>query len=384
MRVLYAHRQEGCSVGGALRALGRMVATVQALGIAPTLLFTRDVQDAPELAGIPARRLILPSARKGKSLPFYPGALLRLTRLLKEVRPDVVHLNDLDDTIFFTIAGRAAGGIPVAATARSYLDSEERFRKLWAHRLDRLVCVSGAVREQAIRAGISPGRIVVVHDPLDPRWKDWPREEERDRWRRRLGLREGAPVIGTVGNISPIKGTDVLIRALPVVVSRCPEVRCVIVGADDRNLRSSLDSLAGSLGVAGNVVFAGPLPDPRPVVSLMDVFILPSRLEGYGLVLLEAMSYGRPVVATRVGGVTDIIGGEEFGVLVPPDDPAALGKAAADLLGDPERRSAMGTAGADRVRTEFGESDMAKLSAMYRSMRPGARDASAASTGAYR
>lgn len=384
MKVLYVHRQEGRSVGGALRALGRMLAAVRKLGVVPSLLFTRDVQDAPDLAGIPARRLFLPPARKGKSLPFYPGALLRLGRFLKEERPDVVHLNDLDDTIFFTIAGRMAGGVPLVATARSYLDSEERFRKLRVHRLDRLVCVSGAVRDQAIRAGIPPARIVVVHDPVDPRWKEWPTEGERERWRGKLGLRDGAPVIGTVGNISAVKGTDVLVRALPAVVSRYPEARCVIVGADDRNLRPSLESLAGSLGVAGNILFAGPLPDPRPVVSLMDVFILPSRLEGYGLVLLEAMSYGRPVVASRVGGVTDIIGGEEFGVLVPPDDPAALGKAVADLLGDPERRRGMGRAGAERVRREFGESDMETLCRMYRSLLPGAVEASTGSTGADR
>jgi glycosyltransferase involved in cell wall biosynthesis len=384
MRVLYVHRQEGRSVGGAVRALGRMLAAVRQRGIVPTLLFTRDVQDAPEFAGIPARRLSLPPARKGKSLPFYPGALLRLRRFLKAERPDVIHLNDLDDTIFFTIAGGMAGGVPVVATARSYLDSEERFRKLRAHRLDRLVCVSGAVRDQAIRAGIPAGRTVVVHDPVDPRWTEWPTEEERGRWRERLGLREGAPVIGTVGNLSPVKGTDVLVRALPVIVSRYPDARCVIVGADDRNLRPSLDALAASLGVAGSVRFAGPLADPRPAVSLMDIFVLPSRLEGYGLALLEAMSYGRPVVASRIGGVTDIIGGDEFGVLVPPDDPDALGNAVADLLGDPERRRGLGRAGADRVRKEFGESGMEELCLMYRSLLPGAVEASIGPTGADR
>ncbi|MGE5752969.1 MAG: glycosyltransferase, partial [Deltaproteobacteria bacterium] len=93
MRVLYAHRQEGRSIGGALRALGRMLAAVRQRGVVPSLLFTRDVQDAPELAGIPARLLSLPPARKGKSLPFYPGALLRLSRFLKAERPDVIHLN---------------------------------------------------------------------------------------------------------------------------------------------------------------------------------------------------------------------------------------------------------------------------------------------------
>ena len=118
-------------------------------------------------------------------------------------------------------------------------------------------------------------------------------------------------------------------------------------------------------GVRKNLVFAGPMPDPRAAVSLMDVFVLPSREEGYGLALLEAMSYGKPVVASRVGGVTDIVPGEDFGVLVPKEDPVALGGAISGLLADPQRRDRMGRAGAARARDAFGEGDTEKLCRMY-------------------
>jgi glycosyltransferase involved in cell wall biosynthesis len=139
----------------------------------------------------------------------------------------------------------------------------------------------------------------------------------------------------------------------------------VVVGADDRNLRPELAALADSLGVSENLVFTGPVSDPRPPVCLMDVFILPSRLEGYGLVLLEALSYRRAVVATRVGGIPDIISGGEYGVLVPPESPAEMGEAITTLLLDPERRSRLGEAGFRRVWEEFGESKLEQLRDIY-------------------
>lgn len=370
MRVLFVHRQEGTTIGGAWRALLRMVESVGARGVQPELLFTCDVQDTGEIAGLRHAFLPLPSARKGKSFPRYPAALHRLVGFLRERRPQIIHLNVLDDSIFFVLACRMAGAIPVVGHVRS-IQTPDKFRKLWLHRLDRLVCVSGAVREQAIAAGISPDRAMVVHDPPDPRWREWPPDEDRSALRRSLGIPEGGAVIGTLGNISPVKGTDVFVRALPAVVSRFPEVRCIIVGADDHGLKEEMIRLAEREDVSANLVFTGPLKDPRAAVSLMDVFVLPSREEGYGLALLEAMSYEKPVVASRVGGVPDIVSGEECGVLVPPGDPAALGGAIAGLLADPLLRERIGQAGADRARRVCGGEETEKLCRMYRELKAG-------------
>jgi glycosyltransferase involved in cell wall biosynthesis len=367
MKVLFVHRQEGSTIGGAWRALLRMVPGVNRCGISTELLFTCEVQDLEGLSGVRCDLIPLPPARKGKSFPRYPSALGRLTGFLKERGPDVIHLNVLDDSIFFVLAARMAGGIPVVGHVRS-IQTPDRFRKLWLPRLKRLVCVSEAVRSQAIAAGIPMDRVMVAHDPPDTRWKEWPAEEERNALRKKMEIPDRAPVIGTVGNISPVKGTDVLVRALPAVVSRFPEVRCVIVGGDDHGLQKEIAAAAEMAGVRKNLVFAGPMPDPRAAVSLMDVFVLPSREEGYGLVLLEAMSYAKPVVASRVGGVPDIVPGEDFGVLVPKEDPVALGGAISDLLADPQRRDRLGKAGAARAREEFGEGETEKLCRMYQEL----------------
>lgn len=340
-------------------------------GVVPELLLTCDSRPPGEVEGIRVHALPLPPARKGKSLPLYPVTLRRLSRFLRDMRPDIVHLNDLDDTIYFVLACRWGGGIPVVAQARSVIPPR-KFRKLRAHRLHRLVCVSTEVCRLAALGGVLPDRTVVLHDPPDPRWKQFPSEEDRARFRERFDIPAGAPVIGTVGNISHIKGTDLLVRALPRVASRFPEVRCVIVGGDDHGLRGSLEVLAGESGVSRNVTFAGPLPDPRVAVSLMDVFVLPSREEGYGLALLEAMMYGRAVVASRVGGVPDIVSGDEVGVLSPPGDAGALGAEIASLLEDPERRLRIGKAAAERVRTGFEESErMGTLRRIYEELVPG-------------
>lgn len=367
MRVLYVHRQEGTAVGGGWRALCGMMERIRTFGVDPELLFTCDRQRSPETEGMQVHRLRLPSARKGRSLPLYPGALARLARFLQERRPDVIHLNDLDDTIFFVLATRWAGSIPVVGHARSLL-VPGKFRKYRAHRLERLVCVSEAVALDAARAGVAADRILVLHDPPDPRWKEWPPEEDRTEWRERLGIPPGVLVVGTVGNLSQVKGTDVLVRALPVVAARFPEVRCVVVGGDAHGLRGGLAALADELGVSRNLLFAGSIPDPRPAVSLMDVFVLPSREEGYGLVLLEAMSFGKPVVASSVGGVPEIIPDDGLGVLVPPADPGALGEAISGLLADPERRKGLGSAGAARIREKFGNREMEMLYRMYRDL----------------
>jgi glycosyltransferase involved in cell wall biosynthesis len=367
VRVLFVHRQQGTTVGGGWRAFLRMIGSVGARGVEAELLFTCDIQRPQELPGLVCDRLLLPPARKGKSFFLYPGALRRLVIFLRNRRPDIVHLNDLDDAIFFVAACSMAGRIPAVGHVRS-VHVPRKFRKLWAHRLSCLVCVSQDVRRRAVEGGVPPGRTLVLHDPPDPRWEEWPDEVERVLWREKLGIPAGAPVIGTVGNISRVKGTDVLVRALPQVAAGHPEVRCIIVGGDDHGLREELCLLAERTGVSRNLVFTGPLEDPRPAVSLMDVFALPSREEGYGIVLLEAMSYGRPVVASRTGGIPDIVDGEDIGVLVPPDRPGELAAALSSLLGDKVRRERFSAAGHARVREAFGDFQAERLCARYQAL----------------
>lgn len=162
------------------------------------------------------------------------------------------------------------------------------------------------------------------------------------------------PVIGSIGRLSPEKGIDVLLRALPDL----PGVTALIVGEGPE--REALEKLALELGVAGRAIFTGRVPESRPYFPALDVYVLPSRFEGLPLSVVEAMLARRPVVATDVGSVSEAIADGETGLLVPPDDPSALARAVRSLLDDPARAAALGRAARARAIASFTAQAMAR------------------------
>ncbi len=165
--------------------------------------------------------------------------------------------------------------------------------------------------------------------------------------RGRLGVDSECRLIVGLGRLVPVKGFQVLVKALPLIRSLVPSARLLLVG--DGPLREALVSDAGALGVADRVEIAGPQFAPAPFLAAADVVVVPSLNEGMGRVLVEAMALGRPVVATRVGGIPAVVADGETGSLVPPDDPSALARAVSGLLNDPGLRLRMGEAGRRRA-----------------------------------
>ncbi|MFP5318572.1 MAG: glycosyltransferase family 4 protein [Acidimicrobiia bacterium] len=161
------------------------------------------------------------------------------------------------------------------------------------------------------------------------------------------------PQVVYVGALEPTKGVDVLLSAWPAVAERVPGAQLVIAG--DGSRRSALEAMAARLGPETNVRFAGRLPRPA-VARLLDesaLLVLPSRSEGLGRIVMEAHARARPAVGTAVGGIPEQIVDGETGVLVPPDDPAALATAVAGLLADHDRMRTMG----DNARARLLERD---------------------------
>jgi glycosyltransferase involved in cell wall biosynthesis len=169
--------------------------------------------------------------------------------------------------------------------------------------------------------------------------------------RRELGLPPEGPVVGTVGRLVPIKGHTWLVRAVPFVVAEFPEARFVLVG--DGPLGAGLRKLAEGLGVGRHVVFLGTRQDVPECLAALDLFVLPSLNEGMGRALVEAMAVGLPVVATRVGGVPDIVAHGTTGLLVPPQDAEALAAAVLELLRDRKRMAAFGEAAGRSIDERF-------------------------------
>jgi len=168
---------------------------------------------------------------------------------------------------------------------------------------------------------------------------------------RELGVPPGAPVIGNVAALTDHKDHATLIAAAGIVVGARPEAHFVIVG--EGGLRPELEARVGAGGLQGRVLFAGFRDDVDRLLPAFDVFCLSSHLEGLGTSLLDAMAFGRAVVATAAGGIPEAVEHGITGQLVPVRDPARLAQALLDLLGDPERRRAMGEAGRRRFLDRF-------------------------------
>lgn len=176
---------------------------------------------------------------------------------------------------------------------------------------------------------------------------------DRDRLRRELGL-EGAVIVGTVARLSREKGVDILVKAFASVYRRFPTARLLIVG--DGPERASLALLTKESGLDGRVAWAGSQRWEKAIehLSLMDVVAIPSRYEGFGLTAIEAMACGKPVVAFCLDSLSEVIGSEAPGSLVPKEDGEALSNSMAAFVADPDRRRAAGRTGRERVALHFG------------------------------
>jgi glycosyltransferase involved in cell wall biosynthesis len=187
--------------------------------------------------------------------------------------------------------------------------------------------------------------------------------------RAQLGIAPDAFVVGTVGRLVPIKGIEYLIEAFAQIHRRQgpQEGKLVIVG--DGPLRAVLGQCAESHGVSGNVRFLGMRTDVYNLMSAFDVFVLSSLHEGVPMVLLEAMALGVPIVASRVGGIPEILQDRREALLVPARDAGALASQIGVLAGSSELRAEMIRAARVRVETQFSiQSSAAKMREMYRSL----------------
>jgi glycosyltransferase involved in cell wall biosynthesis len=197
---------------------------------------------------------------------------------------------------------------------------------------DKTIAVSQAVKRFLIDAGISkPDKVVVIHNgitPLSRKISEAEIKEFRDKYR----LASDDIVIGTIGSFNAAKDTATLIRAVAKMVKKWPKIKLVLVGRGP--LKFKLMGLAKKLGLEERVVFTGALENVLPALGSFKVFVLPSLSEAFGITLLEAMKVGVPIVATKVGGIPEIITHNHNGLLVEPKDPKKLAGVLMKLLND--------------------------------------------------
>jgi glycosyltransferase involved in cell wall biosynthesis len=292
----------------------------------------------------------------------------RVREVLRRFRPDVVHTHQMTALLY---AGRAARRerIPVVHTEHNNVAAGQS--KSWARRLrtgmlwryagryaDRFCGVARDVIVAARACGtVRRRKLAHVPNGIDTA-AFAAAEPDRPAVRAALGIAPDAPLIGTVGRLAEVKQQGVLIRAFAQVVPVFPTARLVLVG--DGPLRAELEGLAASLGLGAAVLFAGYRSDPERFLAAMDVFVLPSRAEAMPLVIPEAWSAGRPVVASRVGGIPELIEDGKTGLLVEPGDVDGLAARLRRLLADPALAGALGRAGRELARASYDVTVMAR------------------------
>ncbi len=179
-----------------------------------------------------------------------------------------------------------------------------------------------------------------------------------------VGLRPG-PVVGTIGRLSLVKGQKFIVAAMKDIVAEMPDAQCLIIGDGPEKL--SLKALAGSLGLGSSIKFIESCVDTRKYLALMDLFIFPSIKEGLGIALLEALASGRACIASKIGGIEDIITDGLNGLFVDVGDASGIAGAAIRLLRDDALRKNLGDEGALLVRDKFASGSMAdKVFGLYK------------------
>jgi len=230
---------------------------------------------------------------------------------------------------------------------------------------DRIIAVSGEIVGKMRLARIDTKKICLIENGVN--LDRFVGNISSSSIRESFGIKKGKIVIGTVGSLTKEKGHIYLLRAIPKVIESFPEMVFLFVG--DGKESSNLERMVSKLGIEDKVIFAGMRKDVPEILSILDVFVLPSLSEGLPLALLEAQAARVPVVATRVGAIPDVVKDRVTGILIPPEDPEAIAKSIVRVLSDRKGAHNMAQKGFERIRDNFSSEKMAsKYIALYQEL----------------
>jgi len=316
-----------------------------------------------EFTQVPGVRVISLD-RTGRRSPII---LLKICSILRRMKVDVVQ-PFMTPAILLTLVSAFLCRTPVKTiTERSgpgrrketplryrlYLAMEDFLGRF----VDLAITNSEAGKRYLVERGIGPERVKVIYNGINLT-RLGADEDEVMALRERLGLSQEGKVVGMIASMYPVKNHAIFIQAAAVISQSIPDVKFVIVG--NGPLRGYLENLSRDLDLASKVIFCGDHRDPGTYLSVFDIAVVTSDVEGCCNVLLEAMALGKPVVATNVGGNPELVRHEETGILVPPRDIEALAKAIIGLLDNTETRDAMGRRARDEVTSRFTVENMVR------------------------
>lgn len=329
-------------VGGVERHVQLLAEGLAAQGFSMRALcpFESAFTKALRAAGCPVQITMLEESLEWRSL-------LAAAETVRRQHIDLVHTHLFNATLLGSVVA-ALSGVPVAATIHgNTITAEEAAvaRLTGAH----LITVCTAAYMMGLSMGLSEDQISLIPNAVDSR--RFSPERDGQAFRERIGVPEGAPLVGMVARLSREKGPDLFVQAASAVAGARPDVHLALVG--DGPMRAELERQIEGLNLSGRFHLAGAAADTSEIYPAFDVVCLPSRMEGIPLTLIEAMASARPVVATNVGGIPELVEMGETGWLVAHGDMKAMSERVLWLLDNAEQAAAMGRAGRQRVEEGF-------------------------------
>jgi glycosyltransferase involved in cell wall biosynthesis len=349
-----AHLDTGLPVRGGQEVLLRLASGLAARGHRQLLISPGEGD------------LVRHAVRLGLAWAALPRTPLGLRGLLRRGRFQLVHAHSGHAQTLAYLATVGTGLRRIATRHVAFVPRHPTMHRLnYTWTCHGVIAVSGAVRDVLLDAGVPASLIEVIHTGID--WPGSPpTPQERLAARSSFGLTGEDFVAGHLGAFTAEKGQDVALEAAALLAESHPRLRLVLAG--DGPLLASI-----RLRAASSVLLPGPIADRRALFAALDLFLMPSRSEGWGLAALEAMAHGVPVIASDTGGLREIVAHGVSGWLIPPGDPRVLADAmAAVAAADPVLRAAAGLAARERARSFTLERTVERTEAFYRRVLGGA------------
>ncbi len=288
-------------------------------------------------------------------LRYFFIAIYKLVRLMKKKNIQIVHTHLYTSSFWGRIAAWIAG-VPIVIATEHGRGLWKKGRHLMFERIanrytDMRIAVSEDVRQIRInREHTHPEKVMTIRNAINP--DDFMVSDSvRQGKRKELGIKDDELIVGTVARLDPDKGLHYLLEAAAHVAEAINDARFILVG--DGELKQYLENYALKLGIADKVIFTGSRTDIAEFLSIMDVFVNSSIREGIPVSLLEAMAAEKPVVATKVGGIPEVINDESVGILVPSENVMELTGAIIALLNNKALRVRMGLKARERIQSHF-------------------------------
>lgn len=286
--------------------------------------------------------------------PKILASMFKLLKVVKENYIDIVHSHSRTTQILGCLLSRRTG-IKHVSTCHGFFKTRI-FRKMFPCWGSKVIAISDAVKEHLMQDfNLDEHNIRVIHNGVDIAKSKLQNLECRIEIKNKLGLGDG-PLVGIVARLSDVKGHSFLIQAMKIVLEKIPSAQLLIVGEGKE--KEKLIALTQRLGIEKSVFFIPVVTDTQRMLSLMDLFVMPSLKEGLGLALMEAMGMGLPVIGSDVGGIKNLIKDGYNGLLVKPKDTQALALTILELLQDSKMRQVLGNQAHIFIKENFSSEKM--------------------------